>query len=173
MSEWERDALKRMENRFSLSPEEESPYKHLPLLQKKVIRGSHFLAYGGESREEPICIYSEKNRFRAVIKMLLGSWTSDLPLLLRLLEGAEKDALDVYQEEELETFGIRVNRDSYVVGYTTAGSSPIVATKDLILQILDFYIGALESLNTQDPWILECRELLSSLERVARKEDSP
>ncbi|MCB1169130.1 MAG: hypothetical protein KDK25_02295 [Leptospiraceae bacterium] len=159
MSEWERDALKRMENRFSLSPEEESPFKHLELIHKQVIRGSHFLAYKGDQESEPICIYSEKNRFRGVLKMLLGSWAADLTLLLELLLKAEKQELDTYEEEELDTFGLRVNEDSYVVGYLTGGSSPIVATKDLLLQILQFYLDAMEALSSEGS-LKQCRQTL-------------
>ena len=146
LSEWEKDALKRMESKFSLSPEEESPYKDLSLIHKDVIRGSHFLAYEGEDPDKPICIYSVKNRFRAILTMLTGSWAADLDILLDLILKAESEELDSYEEDELDTFGIRVNAESYVIGYLTGGSSPIVATKDLLLQILEFYVTSMESL---------------------------
>tara|TARA_B100002051_G_scaffold276807_1_gene328645 strand:- start:61681 stop:62265 length:585 start_codon:yes stop_codon:yes gene_type:complete len=170
LSEWERDAMKRMENKFSLSPEEESPYKDLRLIHKQLIRGSHFLAYESDDSDQRIYLYSEKNRFRAVIAMLIGSWAPDLNILLELIQKAESDQLDSYEEDELDTFGIRVNEDSYVVGYLTAGSSPIVASKDLLLQILEFYVESMAELpeSFSKEQVEQCRltltEIRSSLE---------
>lgn len=174
MSEWERDALKRMENKFSLSPEEESPYKELELIHKDVIRGSHFLAYRNQDAQQPIVMYSEKNRFRAVISMLVGSWAADLELLLNLILKAEQDSLDAYEEDELDTFGIRVNEDSYVVGYLTGGSSPIVASKNLLLRILEFYLEAWENLPPADvPSLQSCQERIARIrKRLASHEKS-
>ncbi len=172
LSEWEQDAMKRMESKFSLSPEEESPFKDLKLIHKDVIRGSHFLAYQSEDPEHPICIYSEKNRFRAVISMLTGSWAPDLDILLNLIHKAETEILDSYEEDELDTFGIRVNNDSYVVGYVVGGSSPIVASKDLLIRILEFYTQAMAELPEKFPehLVTKSRQTLARIRQEIGKD---
>ena len=174
LSEWEADALKRMEAKFSVSPEEESPFKHLRLIHKDVLRGSHFLAYENDATEPAIKIYSEKNRFRYLLSMLTDNWAADLQDFLQLTLLAVQDKMDSFQEEELDTFGLKVSDDSFIVGYRSGAISPIVATKDLLIRILDFYVKSLERLGRSEYSVdvSECRRLVDQLRSIEEERSS-
>lgn len=149
LSEWEQEALKRMEAKFALSAESESPYINLPMLIKEKIRGTEFLSYSNvnmqyDSSNAPILIYSEKNRFRYILNMIVESWASELADLIELIIQAEKelsqsDEVEMELEQELSSFGMDVTHDGYTVGYPGGSSSPIFMARDLLAGILNLY----------------------------------
>ncbi|MBW7857356.1 MAG: hypothetical protein H3C43_03420 [Leptonema sp. (in: Bacteria)] len=138
----EAEMLKRLEARYSManSTIEESPFRHLPIINKAVIRGTHFLAYRNDDadfQESPVIFYSEKNRFFQICRSLMTDWWQDLDQLIHLLTLSEQqDSYDL----ELSQFGLQVSHDCYIYSY--GGSTPIFASKDLLVSILEFAIDS-------------------------------
>lgn len=146
LSDYEHEMLKRLEAKYSLPAEEESPFRGFPVQKARVIRGTHFLSYVNEVQfrslvstfpEElattPLLLYSEKNRFLSVCRSLMLDWNQELDRIAELLLESERG---VDHEMELQTFGLQVREDCYIYGY--AGTPPIFASKDLFLSILQF-----------------------------------
>lgn len=146
LSDYEREMLKRLEAKYSLPAEEESPFRGFPVLKAQVIRGTHFLSYVNEVQfrslmstfpdelaTTPLLFYSEKNRFQAICRSLMLDWSQELDRISELLLEGEQG---IDHEMELQTFGLQIREDCYIYGY--AGTPPIFASKDLFLSIFQF-----------------------------------
>lgn len=145
-SEHEEEMLKRLEAKYSLPAENESPFYGLPVHRARVIRGTHFLSYLNpgvrqidsaanlpEEVASPLLFYSEKNRFQGICRSLMLDWNQELDRIAELIKEAENGA---DHEWELQSFGLQVREDCYIYGY--AGGPPLFASKDLFLSILEF-----------------------------------
>lgn len=143
----EAEMLKRLEARYSManSTIEESPFRHLLIINKAVIRGTHFLAYSNDSSDDdfqksPVIFYSEKNRFFQICRSLMTDWWQDLDQLIQLLILSEQQGSNSDYDLELSQFGLQVSHDCYIYSY--GGSTPIFASKDLLVSILEFAIDS-------------------------------
>lgn len=170
LSDWEKDAMQRMEAKFALSALEESPFKELPVLLNSKVRSTEFVCYHNtkgldlklqtENSESvsgadiPILVYSEKNRFRYILGMLMNSWSVDLDILLAGLLTAEQavrnnSEIPAETEEELSSFGVEVTADGYTIGYHGGSHSPVFMARDLLTGILKLYCDAAGMLKQQ------------------------
>lgn len=172
LSDYEQEMLKRLEAKYSLPAEEESPFRGFPVLKARVIRGTHFLSYVNETQfrslmstfpdelvTTPLLFYSEKNRFQAICRSLMLDWSQELDRIAELLLESEQGT---DHEMELQTFGLQVREDCYICGY--AGTPPIFASKDLFLSILQFVAdSALEAKHVSPEFRSICSRVLDHL----------
>lgn len=175
LSDYEQEMLKRLEAKYSLPAEEESPFRGFPVLKARVIRGTHFLSYVNETQfrtlmstfpdelvTTPLLFYSEKNRFQAICRSLMLDWSQELDRIAELLLESEQGT---DHEMELQTFGLQVREDCYIYGY--AGTPPIFASKDLFLSILQFVAdSALEAKHVPSEFQKTCSRVLDHMRNL-------
>lgn len=175
LSDYEQDMLKRLEAKYSLPAEEESPFRGFPVLKARVIRGTHFLSYVNEAQfrslmstfpdelvTTPLLFYSEKNRFQAICRSLMLDWSQELDRIAELLLESEQGT---DHEMELHTFGLQVREDCYIYGY--AGTPLIFASKDLFISILEFVAdSALEAKHVPSEFQKTCRRVIDHMRNL-------
>lgn len=157
LTDYERAALAAAEKKFVPRPEEDHWLsRNLPLVDRRQIRGTWFSLYENNQpeatadtepawRDIPLILYSEKNRFAYLCRMINQYWSRELPDLLEYLEAAEaalttSQRLSPEQEWEGQSFGLIVAPDHYQAGYHSGQNGPIFATKDFLLEILLFFV---------------------------------
>ncbi len=103
LNEYELEILKRLENKFSMDPEEESPFKKYPLIKKTKIQGTYVLSYKNivnlhpiltieeKFKNSDILLYSEKNRYQFLIEPLMTFWQNEIHTLFLLCIQKEMD----------------------------------------------------------------------------------
>jgi hypothetical protein len=175
LSEYEQEMLKRLEARYSLPAEEESPFRGFPVLKARVIRGTHFLSYVNEIQfrslistfpdelaTTPLLFYSEKNRFQAICRSLMLEWSQELDRIVELLLESEQGN---DHEMELQTFGLQVREDCYIYGYP--GMPLIFASKDLLLSIFAFAAeSGMEAKHVPSQFQRTCSRALDNLQNL-------
>jgi hypothetical protein len=175
LSDYEQEMLKRLEAKYSLPAEEESPFRGFPVHKAQVIRGTHFLSYVNEVQfrslmstfpdelaTTPLLFYSEKNRFQAICRSLMLDWSQELDRIAELLLEGEQG---IDHEMELQTFGLQIREDCYIYGY--AGTPPIFASKDLFLSILQFVAdSALEATHVSKEFKDICSRVIDHIKTL-------
>ncbi len=164
------EQLAKAEKKFNPAPKEQNKFSDFPELNREYIIGTHFTAYRNENagkdeseipeafaeyREAPILLHSEKNRFANLCDLAMKGWMPEFTEFLETLIALEKEASDPENEalsEELEhnalSFGLQVNPDTYVVGYT-GPETAIFARKELLLRLILFINDCMTQVGSQ------------------------
>ncbi len=152
LNEYELEVLKRLENKFSMDPEQTSPYKNYVLLLKQKLYGTYIMSYYNEKlhhdifpipekyKNSYILLYSEKNRYEFLFNALMTFWQNEIDNLLSLLLQREIEILQIEKKSNIPQ-----NLEMFIQSYIQE-SNPIFENTILEEELKTFGISILKDL---------------------------
>lgn len=159
LSDYEKDALSRAEERFSKPADEGSPFSILKEIHRARIYDNSLMFYDNreqnptvaeEYRHVPLLVYSEKNRLFPLCSSLMTNWFGEIEDLLQLLLRAERDES---AGEELTLYSMQINDNSYTVG--PVGELTMFMNKDAFAQVVSEFLEVVGQMNLSVPYDLQ------------------
>lgn len=161
------ERLRAADARFREIQGDRNPFRDLPELATETIFGTDFFVYDARGRsvilpgvegEQPVpffALYANQGRFLTTCDLVSRRWVPELPALVRALERVERrqqgiareppdtnEANDDPEEITLDSFGLQVAVDCYILGYRDA-RSPLVVRKEWVIAVLALIATAL------------------------------
>lgn len=175
LSDFEKSALERAEEKYAVARPQVNPYESIPPLVSSRIFGANFFSYEGSLVNRPdnrIWFHSDRTRFNGLCKLAAVMWTPELTVCAEAVSLAEdimnkEESLDESTEWSLQSFGIQCSRDSYILGYGDI-SSPMVVNRKFFLEFFQFVGQSLIHLDQTDERLSDVFKNLAYLRERAQ-----